>query len=177
MSFRRSEPITASDTLYALAEIADALVATVAGVVNVHVVGDPASVFRLLPIAAGVPLEVQVDGVKNTSTTATGLFALRRGTARNVTALAISGTPVAGTTAATKDSPITTFTPVAVGGLKPYAFSLASGTLPAGLAQSATTGAISGTPTAVEAKTLVIRVTDANGDHADLTAFTITVSL
>lgn len=176
MSFRRSEPITASDTLYALAENADALLATVAGVVVVHVVGDPAGVFRTLPIAAGIPLEVQVDGVKASATTATGLFALRRGLPRNLTPLAISGTPAAGTTAATKNSPITTFTPTAVGGLKPYAYSLASGVLPAGLAQSATTGAISGTPTADEAQALVIRVTDANGDHADLASFTITVT-
>ena len=47
------------------------------------------------------------------------------------------------------------------GGTAPYTFSVATGTLPAGLTLNSSTGAISGTPTA--AGTFTIKVTDANG--------------
>jgi len=47
------------------------------------------------------------------------------------------------------------------GGTSPYIFSVASGTLPAGLSLNASTGAITGTPTA--AGTFTIQVTDAKG--------------
>ncbi len=47
------------------------------------------------------------------------------------------------------------------GGVGPYTFSVATGTLPTGLTLNATTGAITGTPTA--AGTFSIQVKDANG--------------
>jgi hypothetical protein len=47
------------------------------------------------------------------------------------------------------------------GGTAPFTFSVATGTLPAGLTLNATTGAITGTPTA--AGTFTIKVTDAKG--------------
>jgi len=47
------------------------------------------------------------------------------------------------------------------GGTAPYTFSVSSGTLPAGLTLNASTGAITGTPTAPG--TFTIKVTDANG--------------
>ena len=47
------------------------------------------------------------------------------------------------------------------GGTSPYTFSVSSGTLPAGLTLNASTGAITGTPTAPG--TFTIKVTDANG--------------
>jgi hypothetical protein len=51
----------------------------------------------------------------------------------------------------------------ATGGATPYKWSLSSGTLPAGLALNAATGAISGTPTAaVTGAALVFQVTDAS---------------
>jgi hypothetical protein len=51
--------------------------------------------------------------------------------------------------------------PTVNGGTAPYTFSLATGTLPHGLTMSATTGAISGTPTA--SGTFTLQVKDANG--------------
>jgi hypothetical protein len=54
-----------------------------------------------------------------------------------------------------------TVTLAASGGTSPYTWSLTSGTLPAGLSLNATTGAISGTPTAaVSATPLTFKVTD-----------------
>ena len=58
------------------------------------------------------------------------------------------------------------------GGVAPYTFSIATGTLPGGLTLNASTGAITGTPTA--AGTFTIKVTDANGAVATGTCpFTI----
>jgi hypothetical protein len=61
----------------------------------------------------------------------------------------------------------------AVGGASPYIFSIASGSLPAGLTLNSSSGIISGTPTAAGTATFVVRVTDAVG----LTATTSTQSL
>jgi len=56
-----------------------------------------------------------------------------------------------------------TVTLAASGGTSPYTWSLTSGTLPAGLSLNATTGAISGTPTAaVSATPLTFKVTDSD---------------
>lgn len=48
----------------------------------------------------------------------------------------------------------------ATGGKQPYSFSVTSGSLPAGLTLSASTGVVSGTPTAVGASTFTVTVTD-----------------
>ncbi len=50
----------------------------------------------------------------------------------------------------------------AVGGTSPYTWSLASGTLPAGLSLSASTGVISGTPSAAGTSDFTIQVTDSS---------------
>ncbi len=52
---------------------------------------------------------------------------------------------------------------VVQGGTAPFAFSIPSGSLPPGLSLSASTGAITGTPTAQGTFSFVARVTDANG--------------
>ncbi len=63
-------------------------------------------------------------------------------------------------------TPYSSFVTV-VGGVPPYTFTLLSGSLPTGLSLNATTGELSGTPSADGPFTFVIRVTDDNGDHAD----------
>ena len=52
--------------------------------------------------------------------------------------------------------------PAASGGRSPYRFALISGTLPAGLSLNTTSGAITGTPTAVQTATLRVMLTDAD---------------
>jgi hypothetical protein len=65
---------------------------------------------------------------------------------------------------------------LAVGGEAPYTFSL-QGTWPAGLTINATTGEITGSPTAAGTfASLFVRVTDSTGATANLASFTITVT-
>jgi uncharacterized protein YhjY with autotransporter beta-barrel domain len=66
-----------------------------------------------------------------------------------------------------------TLTPA--GGTGPYTFSLASGTLPAGLSLNASTGAITGTPTGSGASTFTVSVSDSAGVNATK-AYTVTVT-
>jgi hypothetical protein len=54
----------------------------------------------------------------------------------------------------------------ASGGTQPYAWSLASGTLPNGLGLNSSTGVISGTPTALGTSSFTVQVTDANSQIA-----------
>ena len=55
----------------------------------------------------------------------------------------------------------------ASGGKTPYAWSIVSGSLPAGLSLNSTTGVISGTPTVAGITNFTLRVTDANGAQAN----------
>lgn len=61
------------------------------------------------------------------------------------------------------------------GGTGPFSWSVASGTLPAGLSLSANTGVISGTPTSSGTSNFVVQVTDANSSTATK-ALSITVA-
>lgn len=62
------------------------------------------------------------------------------------------------------------------GGLKPYAYRMSAGTLPAGLTLDGASGAISGAPSASGlAEGLRIRITDASGHVAETEAFSISV--
>lgn len=54
----------------------------------------------------------------------------------------------------------------ATGGVTPYAWSVSTGTLPAGLSLVAGTGAISGTPTTAGTSTFTVKVTDSASDSA-----------
>ncbi len=63
----------------------------------------------------------------------------------------------------------------ATGGETPYAWAIQSGQLPAGLALSASSGTITGTPTAAGSSAFTLRVQDASGATATLAA-SITIS-
>jgi large repetitive protein len=66
----------------------------------------------------------------------------------------------------------------ASGGITPYSWSVVSGSLPAGLSISATTGAISGTPTATGTANFTVQVKDSDGATATAAAsITIVASL
>lgn len=100
-------------------------------------------------------------------------YLARKRRQRIANSLAVSGTPV---TTATVGVAYAGFTVAASGGAGTYTYSLASGTLPPGLALNASTGAVSGTPTLAGAYPTTIRATDIAGNHVDLPPFTITVS-
>ncbi|WP_454917440.1 Ig domain-containing protein [Xanthobacter sediminis] len=87
--------------------------------------------------------------------------------------LSISGTPVL---TATEDAAYAGFTVSASGGTEPYTFVLV-GTWPAGISINATTGAVSGTPTASGSfANLSVSVSDANSNSDQLATFTLVVA-
>ena len=61
-----------------------------------------------------------------------------------------------------------TTTITATGGVSPYTFAVTTGSLPAGLTLNATTGVLSGTPTAAGAFTFTVQVTDSGNNIARL---------
>jgi uncharacterized repeat protein (TIGR02543 family) len=63
----------------------------------------------------------------------------------------------------------------ATGGAEPFTFAVSTGTLPAGLSIDATTGTISGTPTAAGSAAITVLVADAKGKTAS-TTFTISIT-
>jgi hypothetical protein len=69
----------------------------------------------------------------------------------------------------------------AIGGTRPYSWSLSSGSLPAGLSLTPSTGAISGTPTAEGSSSFTVQATDANlataTEELSITVSTATVSV
>lgn len=94
-------------------------------------------------------------------------------TALIAAALTIGGSP---STTGTVGSPYS-FTPTVSGGRTPYAYSLASGTLPTGLSLNTSTGNISGSPSTAQTQSgIVLRVTDSDGLQANLASFSITIS-
>lgn len=97
------------------------------------------------------------------ATDAEGQSASATFTLQYVNALALSGTP-----AAAYKGVAYSYTPTRTGGYSAYTYSIASGTLPAGLSLNTATGAITGTPTTPTAGAAVtIRVADSDGHTAD----------
>jgi hypothetical protein len=65
----------------------------------------------------------------------------------------------------------------ATGGTTPYHWSISSGTLPAGLTLSATTGTISGTPTTSGSFTFTAKVTDSTSSTAQTATKSLTITV
>ena len=63
-----------------------------------------------------------------------------------------------------------------MGGAGALTYNVASGSLPTGLSLNSTTGAVTGTPTAVGASNFSIKAADSFGDSATSPAYTITVN-
>jgi uncharacterized protein YhjY with autotransporter beta-barrel domain len=65
----------------------------------------------------------------------------------------------------------------ASGGVAPYTYALASGALPAGTSLNASTGTVSGTPTAAGSFTYAIRATDSQGTPVTATGSNVNVTI
>ncbi len=79
----------------------------------------------------------------------------------NITPLQLMGAPPSGTVGTIYVSQL-----VATGGVLPYQFSLASGSLPPGITLSTSTGLLIGTPTTAGTYSFTAEVTDSQGDTA-----------
>ncbi len=120
------------------------------------------------PLPAGLTLNPSTGAITGTPTAA-GTFTIQVTDANGVLAsttcpFTIVPPPTVTCSAVNSGEVGVAFTSPAMtvtGGTAPYTFSVATGTLPAGLTLNASTGAITGTPTA--AGTFTIQVTDANG--------------
>jgi CSLREA domain-containing protein len=145
-------------------------------------------VYSVLPVLpAGLTMSTTTGAITGTPTVASAAttYTVTVTDANNATATATFSLTVSGALSATTAIPTTVltqnhaaaaFTPVTgAGGTAPLAYSVLP-VLPAGLTMSSTTGAITGTPTAVSAATTyTVTVTDANSTTATAT-FSLTVS-
>ncbi|QFI76776.1 hypothetical protein F8237_32880 [Bradyrhizobium betae] len=138
-------------------------------------------------LPAGLTLNTSTGAISGTPTAALGATTFtvtvtdaNAATASNTFSLTINGgvtaTQAVASTVITANHAVTAFTPVTGGGgTAPLNFSVAPA-LPAGLTYSASTGSISGTPTAtIGATTFTVTVTDANNATASNT-FSLTVN-
>jgi hypothetical protein len=124
-------------------------------------------------LPAGLSLNASNGAITGTPT-APGTFTIKVTDANGVVAATtctftiVSGPALACSAVTTGEVGVAfSSTPTISGGTAPYTFSVATGTLPAGLTLNAATGAITGTPTA--AGTFTIQVKDANGSVATTT--------
>jgi lysophospholipase L1-like esterase len=141
-------------------------------------------------LPAGLALD-PASGIINGTPAATGTSSF------TVTATD-SATPTADTTTASLSLTIDAATPVSIatsslpdaqqgvaysqilaasGGAQPYTWSLASGSLPAGLALNPATGVISGTPTGSGASTFTVKATDSLTPTAQTTTESLTLTV
>ena len=137
------------------------------------------SIVGTLP--AGLTLSTSTGAITGTPT-ASGTFSVKvtdaNGATGSACAITINPAPLSITCAATNSGTVgVAFNsgPMTVsGGTAPYTYSIV-GTLPAGLALNATTGAVSGTPTASGA--FQVKVTDAKGATGTACGITINAAL
>jgi hypothetical protein len=123
------------------------------------------------PTALGTStFTVQVKDSETTAMTATATLSL---TVNNPAALTVSTTTVPSGTINTAY----TTTLMAHGGVPPYSgWTVATGSLPAGLTLDPGTGIISGTPTAVGSSTFTVQVTDSAGTTATSASLTLVIN-
>lgn len=141
-------------------------------------------------LPAGLSLNTSTGLISGVPTTAgTSTFTLRATDANNQidnlgpfqirvgatgSALALYGDPVLTGTVGVSYS----FQLGASGGVQPYTFAVASGTLPSGISLNASTGLVSGTPTAAATSSnIVLRVNDAAGETVSLAPFSVTIAV
>jgi uncharacterized repeat protein (TIGR01451 family) len=136
-------------------------------------------------LTAGLTLNTATGAITGTPTTAgSGSFTVRVTDSAGAGTSAACGITIAAA-AGTPPPPLALTCPanagqaggaysssaVASGGVAPYTFSVASGSLPAGLTLNTATGAITGTPTA--AGSFTVKVTDSSGTTSSSCAITI----
>ena len=134
-------------------------------------------------LPAGLTLNASTGAITGTPTTAaTGSFTITatdgngatgsRAFTFTVNAAVTVNPPTlpAGTVAATYSQTVS-----AAGGSGSYSYSLSAGVLPTGLSLNASTGVISGTPTAAAASSFTIRATDGNG-AVGIRAYSVTIN-
>lgn len=125
-------------------------------------------------LPAGLSLNTSNGLVTGTPTTVgTSSFSVRVTAGDGVqaissTSIQVLAAPVVGTAALPGGLTQTAYsaTLTVTGGLAPYTWSVATGTLPAGLTLNTSTGAITGTPTTAGTSSITFRVTDSNGAAA-----------
>ena len=138
-------------------------------------------------LPAGLSLNSGSGVISGTPTTAgTSMFVVRVTDAASMTATtaaqSLTINPAALTITApslapgTVNSPYTSSPYTASGGTSPYTFSIASGSLPAGLSLNSASGVLSGTPTTAGTSMFVVRVTDAASMTATTAAQSLTIN-
>ena len=134
-------------------------------------------------LPAGLTLNATTGGVSGTPTVSgTSTFTVTVTDSAGTTDSASLSITIAVAVSITTTSPLPTgevgvaytTTIAATGGVTPYAWSITAGALPAGLTLNASTGVISGTPTASGTATFTVKVADSVGGTASVT-FTLTI--
>lgn len=131
---------------------------------------------------SGATIEFYVNGVKATQT---ATFSAGSVTALDLTVSGATG-PSGGSTTTTLGISTTSLSSAAVGstysaslqasgGSTPYSWSIASGSLPAGLTLDASSGVISGTPTTAQSSSFTVQVSD-SADHSGSQSLSIEVT-
>ncbi|WP_430715484.1 putative Ig domain-containing protein, partial [Ralstonia flaminis] len=110
-------------------------------------------------VLSGTPT---AGGTFNFTVTATDAnsFTASRAYSVSIGAPTVTVSPAAVTAAQVTTAYSQTFS--ATGGTAPYTYAVSSGTLPAGLSLNASTGVVSGTPTALGSSTFTVRATDSS---------------